>query len=769
MLFIEDGAPVIVQGMTGHQGMTHTARMLKAGTNIVGGVNPRKAGTSVTFPGAKNGVDANIPVFATCGEAREATGAKASVVFVPPKFAKSAVVEAVEAGIELIVVITEGIPVADSAYFVELALKKGVRIIGPNCPGLITLGNPGVNLGIIPDGIVGRGPLGLVSKSGTLTYQLMGELSDIGFTACLGAGGDPIVGTTLLEALQAFEADPDTKAVMMIGEIGGFAEQDAAAWAKEHMTKPVVAYIAGFTAPEGSRWATPAPSSPEARAPPRTRRTRSRRRASPWARPRARPPKSCVTYSPRPTSTDRFQPIVMKAVIRQWVRGAIVALASMAIYAVALGCYTALMLLVVSMEEGGDNLTVGTTSLTQAVVLLSEGSGFRTDSFTLTITPLLLTILLIWLINALIMRIKAYGPHAYVAGLIVWLGLNEAFRQSVHLGLVDDQWLVLLKAAIVFSIGFLCAAVPESAKMRAFRDWTRKQVPADIRHCLKIGVALAVAILGIYLAIGLITVIVWSVRNHAAVVSLFELSGMETGSRILTTVAMLIWLPNVMLWAVSWLFGGGFAIGDLASFTLWLGQSKKLPAIPVFGILPEPVSSELWRTVALNAPLAIAALVGLLAVYLPQGFACRPLNVRNTSTRGPVLVSLIYSAGAFCLSAMLISLASTLLFALSNGSLGDHRLAHIGVDVMASTRVVGHSTALGLTAAWLLALIGIALVFPIVWLVERIKDSRTTAATSKTATVHQARFLASQPQESKEEQDDKHEPTDTSSTGLGLS
>ena len=220
MLFIEDGAPVIVQGMTGHQGMTHTARMLKAGTNIVGGVNPRKAGTSVTFPGAKNGADADIPVFATCGEAREATGAKASVVFVPPKFAKSAVVEAVEAGIELIVVITEGIPVADSAYFVELALKKGVRIIGPNCPGLITLGNPGVNLGIIPDGIVGRGPLGLVSKSGTLTYQLMGELSDIGFTACLGAG---------------------------------FAEQDAAAWAKEHMTKPVVAYIAGFTAPEGKQ------------------------------------------------------------------------------------------------------------------------------------------------------------------------------------------------------------------------------------------------------------------------------------------------------------------------------------------------------------------------------------------------------------------------------------------------------------------------------------------------------------------------------------
>lgn len=255
--FIEDGAPVIVQGMTGHQGMTHTARMLRAGTNIVGGVNPRKAGTSVTFAGARNGEDVDIPVYATCAEAKAATGAQASVVFVPPRFAKGAVVEAIEAGISLIVVITEGIPVADSAYFVELALSKGVRIVGPNCPGLLTLpeneNGHGVNLGIIPDQIVGSGPLGLVSKSGTLTYQLMGELSDIGFTACVGVGGDPIVGTTLLEALQEFEHDERTKAVVMIGEIGGSAEQDAAQWAAAHMSKPIVAYIAGFTAPEGKQ------------------------------------------------------------------------------------------------------------------------------------------------------------------------------------------------------------------------------------------------------------------------------------------------------------------------------------------------------------------------------------------------------------------------------------------------------------------------------------------------------------------------------------
>ena len=255
--FIQEGAPVIVQGMTGHQGMTHTARMLRAGTNIVGGVHPRKAGSQVPFEAAREGRDVSVPVYATCAEAKEATGAQASVVFVPPRFAKGAVVESVEAGIGLIVVITEGIPVADSAYFVELALQRGVRSIGPNCPGLLTLPSQenehGVNLGIIPDGIVGRGPIGLVSKSGTLTYQLMGELSDIGFTACLGIGGDPIVGTTLLEALQEFEQDADTKAVVMIGEIGGSAEQDAAAWAAEHMTKPVVAYIAGFTAPEGKQ------------------------------------------------------------------------------------------------------------------------------------------------------------------------------------------------------------------------------------------------------------------------------------------------------------------------------------------------------------------------------------------------------------------------------------------------------------------------------------------------------------------------------------
>ena len=256
-IFVNSDTRVIVQGMTGAEGRKHTQRMLSAGTTIVGGTNPRKAGTTVTFdvqgygPGADRVTDGQveIPVFGTVAEAREATGANASVIFVPPAFAKGAALEAIEAGIETIVLITEGIPVQDSTIVVERALEAGVRLIGPNCPGIISPGQ--ASLGITPADITGPGRLGLVSKSGTLTYQLMYELRDFGFTTCLGIGGDPVVGTTHIDALAAFEADPDTDLVIMIGEIGGDAEERAAAWIQENMTKPVVAYIAGFTAPEG--------------------------------------------------------------------------------------------------------------------------------------------------------------------------------------------------------------------------------------------------------------------------------------------------------------------------------------------------------------------------------------------------------------------------------------------------------------------------------------------------------------------------------------
>jgi succinyl-CoA synthetase alpha subunit len=243
-IFLTEDSKILVQGITGSEGTKHTIRMLGSHANIVAGVTPGKGGQTVTAEGR------DIPVFGSCQEAVAATGADVSVVFVPPRFAKAAVVEAVDAGIPLVVVITEGIPVHDTAAFYQYAADSGTtRIIGPNCPGLISPGKS--NAGIIPGTITKAGRIGLVSKSGTLTYQMMYELRDLGFSSAVGIGGDPVIGTTHIDCLAAFEADPETDAIVMIGEIGGDAEERAAAYIKDHVTKPVVGYVAGFTAPEG--------------------------------------------------------------------------------------------------------------------------------------------------------------------------------------------------------------------------------------------------------------------------------------------------------------------------------------------------------------------------------------------------------------------------------------------------------------------------------------------------------------------------------------
>jgi succinyl-CoA synthetase alpha subunit len=244
-IFLNAQSKIIVQGITGSEGTKHSTKMLTAGTNIVGGVNARKAGTTVTIGGK------DLTVFGRVEEAIKETAADVSVVFVPPAFAKDAVIEAIDAEIPLCVVITEGIPVHDAAYFWAHACAKGnrTRIIGPNCPGIISPGKS--NAGIIPADITGPGRIGLVSKSGTLTYQMMYELRDLGFSTAIGIGGDPVIGTTHIDALAAFETDPDTAAIVMIGEIGGDAEERAAEFIRAKVTKPVVGYVAGFTAPEG--------------------------------------------------------------------------------------------------------------------------------------------------------------------------------------------------------------------------------------------------------------------------------------------------------------------------------------------------------------------------------------------------------------------------------------------------------------------------------------------------------------------------------------
>jgi succinyl-CoA synthetase alpha subunit len=244
-IFLNADSKIIVQGITGSEGRKHGARMIAAGSKVVGGTNPRKAGQTVDLAGQ------DVPVFGTVADAMAATGADVSVVFVPPAGTKDAVIEAIDARIPLVIVITEGVPVHDTAYFWAYATDKGnaTRIVGPNCPGIASPGKS--NAGIIPADITSEGRIGLVSKSGTLTYQMMYELRDIGFSTAVGIGGDPIIGTTHIDCLAAFQDDPETDAIVMIGEIGGDAEERAAAYIEKNVTKPVVAYVAGFTAPEG--------------------------------------------------------------------------------------------------------------------------------------------------------------------------------------------------------------------------------------------------------------------------------------------------------------------------------------------------------------------------------------------------------------------------------------------------------------------------------------------------------------------------------------
>ena len=246
-IFLTADSKVIVQGMTGSEGLKHTQRMLDSGTAIVGGVNPKKAGTSVDFEGGTS-----VPVFGSVEEAMKETGADVSVLFVPPAFTKAAALEAIDAGIGLAVVITEGVPVHDTAEFRAYAEKSGTtRIIGPNCPGLISPGKS--NAGIIPADITKAGRVGLVSKSGTLTYQMMYELRDFGFSSCIGIGGDPVIGLPTPDAVRLLNEDEETEIIVIVGEIGGSAEEHAADYMRAFGKKPAVAFIAGRSAPPGKR------------------------------------------------------------------------------------------------------------------------------------------------------------------------------------------------------------------------------------------------------------------------------------------------------------------------------------------------------------------------------------------------------------------------------------------------------------------------------------------------------------------------------------
>jgi len=245
-IFIDNDTRLVVQGITGRDGSFHTYQMMEYGTNVVAGVTPGKGGQTFDGPDGKT-----VPIFNSMDEAVASTDANTSVLYVPPAFAGNAILEAADSGVNFVVAITEGVPVLDMARAHAFARDKGVRILGPNCPGLLSPGKSKV--GILPAKIVAEGPIGVVSRSGTLTYEAVFQLTSVGLgqTTCVGIGGDPLIGTNFIDCLEAFEADSDTTAVVMIGEIGGTDEQEAAAYVKANMSKPVVGFIAGQTAPPG--------------------------------------------------------------------------------------------------------------------------------------------------------------------------------------------------------------------------------------------------------------------------------------------------------------------------------------------------------------------------------------------------------------------------------------------------------------------------------------------------------------------------------------
>lgn len=465
--------------------------------------------------------------------------------------------------------------------------------------------------------------------------------------------------------------------------------------------------------------------------------------------------------------------------IRAWLKGLMIALSAMALFAVVLGCFIALMLLVISMEEGGQNLSASTVNTTRVMILLSQGAGFENDTIRLTIVPLLLTMLLIALIWSLTSRICT-DIRAYISGLALWEIMTVCISNGLDVGLVDVMLVILLKTAAVFTLGFAMAAVGQSNTFRRAMSFVTQHISAQVGRTIVIGTLLGFGMMLIYLLAGLITVLVWIALNHSSMAVLFAYDGMETGSRILTSIAMLAWLPNLCIWAMSWLFGAGFSIGELGSFTLWVGQSRSLPPLPVFGLLPQPVDNETIRFLVVLIPLAVGFLGGMIVMTLRHGFHVVLPKAADKEGRRSAILEMAYPAGGFCLSSVIISLLSSMLFALSNGSLGKERLASVGVDVMVSAQTVGRPSAMGLCVAWAVTLIGVALAFSIRWVratkTRRMRTTRQSAqskdsdrpARRTVASATMQTFHENNQQPSKEEHDEQHEPTDTPGSGIRL-
>ncbi|WEV71712.1 DUF6350 family protein [Bifidobacterium sp. ESL0790] len=411
---------------------------------------------------------------------------------------------------------------------------------------------------------------------------------------------------------------------------------------------------------------------------------------------------------------------------RPWLKGAEIAGLSLAIYTLLLWLFLLIVFFVVSMEEGGSGIMDATIPMTLSVVLLSQGVGFHAGSITLTITPLLLTILFVWLVAWLTKRF-AQNFKSYVMAVLLWVAAMFLYSVNVTVVLADALPIVIGKTAIVFTIGYLLGALPGSKALKNAMGKVQSTISERVYKTLSLGIKNALWLLVAYLGVGLVTVLVWIIQNHAAMFKVFHLAGMQVGSRIVTTICTLAWLPNLCLWAVSWLFGAGFSIGDLASFTLWSDHASGLPAVPVFGLFPQSLSSDGARDILLSIPLLCGLCVGLVELFHPQGFA---LNAGKPGQRvkvGKLIVNLLYPLVTFVISSVLMSLVANLAFVFSSGALGRYRLRHVGVDAAAATQAAVKPTTIGLGAAWTVAVVLIAAIIGVRML---SKHQRNIAAAS---------------------------------------
>lgn len=408
--------------------------------------------------------------------------------------------------------------------------------------------------------------------------------------------------------------------------------------------------------------------------------------------------------------------------IQSCFKGIYVAVLAVVIYAVALGCFISLMLLVISMEEGGSlsSLSLGMTS---AVVLLSQGIGFTSGSFLITLIPLSLSVSLVLLIRALAVKIGS-SWFGFLSGLVIWLSLFAVVLHASSYTLLLPLGLQLTCIAVVFSFGYLWALLPRdeftASKLEQFQHTFSKTLRSSIWLSLRVWLSAMVVLL----ICGTATVIVWIVLNASTMGTLFSVNNMGSGSRIMTTLATLAWLPNICLWAISWLSGAGFSIGSSAQFSLWSGQSTDLPPVPAFGLLPSALDDDLMRLLCVSVPTVIAFILGMLVLLHPKGFRVLQQSTKQHSSLLTIdtLKTFLYPALSFCLVSILTALSSATAFSLSNGALGSNKLAHVGVDVAQTTSTLVHSIALGLAISWVLVLLLFCARFGLKWFLEEINN-----------------------------------------------